>query len=46
MVTLHVLSTRINPEDSGVRGYDELSPSVTISRDDGQVVAEDIMPYG
>jgi len=46
MVTLHLLSAKVNPRDSGVRAYDELSPSVTISRDDGQVVAEGIMPYG
>jgi hypothetical protein len=46
MGTLHVVSRRTTPREKGIRGYDQLNPRVTISRSDGEVVAEGVMPFG
>ena len=46
MGTLHVVSQRTTPREKGIRGYDQLNPRVTISRSDGEVVTEGVMPRG
>ena len=43
---LHLLSQGLNPGKSGIRSYETLNPQVTISRSDGKVVAEGVMPFG